>query len=126
MDKYIIQANLSNHFLLPHADVFLLRKNVTNIMLSYANLAAKAYPDEPIEPIFKLVYSIRNSIRLVYSYVYEKGIEPVWYEDYFNDHPCLTPHLDALPGVEEYKQKLYDLNLNALSEQILNKNQNLS
>lgn len=119
-DNYIIQVNDAQHFLLPKADVFLLRKDVNNIMFSFANLVAKAYktPDA-MNYIMPWINSLLNPTRLIYTYVHKKNITPVWYEDYFDNYPCSTPELDSLPDSEQFKDVIRSFNLNALSQQIL-------
>lgn len=119
-DKYILQINDAQHFMLPHADVFLLRKDVENIMFSFANLVAKAYntPDA-MNHIMPWINSILNPTRLVYTYVHKKNITPVWYEDYFDNFPCNTPQLDALPDAEQFKEAIRAFNLNEYSQRIL-------
>ena len=119
-DKYIIQINDAQHFMLPYADIFLLRKNVNNILFSQGNLLLKAHPAMTEDLVYRWMSLLINPIKLVYTYVYKKNITPVWYEDYFNDYPCLTPFLDRLPKIEEFKEHVDSLYLNYLSDKILN------
>lgn len=99
-DKYIVMVNMASYMYIPTCDKIILRKNMRNAALSYANLLIKIHGDA-IHPIGILhqLFLMNNDYIGITSYLAEYPKEVVWYEDYYGNLKTVTPFLD------EYKYK---------------------
>lgn len=109
-DSVIILANDMHWSILPRADYFLFRKNIRNSMLSLGNLAIKSINhfnlDRSPTSVFEaVIYECRAMFMANYvsiHYALQNKINLTWYEDYFNNKPTLTPHLNEFQLKDQY------------------------
>lgn len=94
-DKYIVMVNMASYMMLPTCDKIILRKNMRNAALSYANLLIKIHGEE-IHPIGILhqMFLMKNDHNGIMSYLESYPKEVVWYEEYYGDLKTVTPFLD--------------------------------
>lgn len=93
-DDYIIMVNKSPYLIADKADYIMLRKNMQDAFLSYANFILKLYPDIVTKVLIK---EVQDSIYDYYglkSYIERYPCDIVWYEDYYNKTGTSTPLLD--------------------------------
>lgn len=111
LDRYVVLCNAGNHLMLPHADKFILRRNRDNVFRSLANYWLKIIPQMHHETLISSVLRpMMSSASLIYTWVDMYDCDVVWYEDYFNDKPCLTPALDAYENKDYILRAIYENN----------------
>jgi len=91
---YIVLVNVNSYMLLPEASFVMLRKNMRNAALSYANFLIKMYPGIKPAAILHQIQIMRLDQIGIVSYLksYPKPI--VWYEEYYGDIKSETPLLN--------------------------------
>lgn len=93
-DKHIVMINKSSYLVADKADAIILRKNMLDAFLSYANFILKLYPDIETKVLIK---DVQDSIYDYYglkSYIDRYPCKVVWYEDYYGITNTITPLLD--------------------------------
>lgn len=116
----IVLINKNFTPMLPFGDVYLIRKNLRNIFTSLTEYWLRIGGGE-----FPTIFNEKNlkemavQCKIYIEYLNNNNIEPVYYEDYFNDHPHNTPILDNHKAKEAYlhfiDETMSQLGLSALS-----------
>lgn len=93
-DKYIILVNKAAHLSIADSDVVILRRNMLDAFMSFANFLLKMYPDMDTKILINEVQFSIYDYCGVKAYIdrYEKNV--VWYEDYFGISGTKTELLD--------------------------------
>lgn len=98
----IILCNIASHWMLPHASHHLTRKNKRNIFTSVTNYWLKMWKGH-LPPGFEknILAGVHRNMVIQDAWIEHKGIEPVYYETYFNNHAHLHPQLDQYDKKDE-------------------------
>ena len=94
-NKYIILVNKQACLSIHECDVVVLRKNMLDAFMSYANFLLKMYPGIDTRVLIDHVTFSIYDYRGIKAYIgrHEKNI--VWYEDYYNVSGTTTQLLDS-------------------------------
>lgn len=93
-DRYIILVNQQPYLLIDQCDHIILRKNMRNASLSFANFMFKAWPGIKFAVVLHQLRLMHCDHQAVMAYLDMCPREIVWYEDYYGDLETKTPLLD--------------------------------
>jgi len=96
----IILINQHSYLKINQASFVVLRKNMRDAYLSFANFLLKMYPELKPNAIKHQVDLMHNDYLAIRAYLDKYPREIVWYEEYFEVSGTRTPLLDAYPGKE--------------------------
>ncbi len=108
-DNNIILVNKSPHLIVDRAHTIVLRRNMSEAFLSYANFILKLYPDINTKVLIKELQDTVYDYYGLKSYIDQYPCNIVWYEDYFNLYKTSTPLLDEHRHERVIKKAIIDV-----------------
>lgn len=98
--NHIVLINQHSYLKIDRASFVILRKNMRDAYLSFANFLLKMYPHLKPTAIKHQIDLMHNDYLAIRAYLNKYPREIVWYEEYFGVSGTKTPLLDTYPGKE--------------------------
>ena len=90
----ILLVNRGGYLLANVCDKIILRKNMVNAFMSFANFLIKMYPKIDTRVLMQEINISISDYKVLKSYINKYPKDVIWYEDYYGIEDTSTPLLD--------------------------------